>query len=235
MGSSRLMACSMPRWRISADSPQRNPRGSESVGSSRARFLRTRGLRRHRCADPAHVRCAPGPAGRREIRQATEAALPAAPPAAGNHAWRADGHRHHLAFRLALLAALEHRRRQPAMPPRQPAAPRGRTVPLWNQNPKAWTTPERQRKPPPELTQVGPLPCEHWQHEAARRPSLMPSCEHGLTLHSGSTPQMPGRSGAATAEYRSPVFKCYPGKSRPRITCCRGGTAATRGREPSGS
>ena len=54
-----------------------------------------------------HMSEALGTGGRTEIRRKTEAALKAAPRSAGPHGWRADAHRRHLAFRLALLADLE--------------------------------------------------------------------------------------------------------------------------------
>lgn len=55
-----------------------------------------------------HMSEALGAPGRAEIRSKTEAALKAAPHAAGPHDWRADAQRRHLAFRLALLADLEN-------------------------------------------------------------------------------------------------------------------------------
>ncbi len=54
-----------------------------------------------------HISDALGVAGRAEIRDATEAALKAAPRPEGRQDWRADAQRRHLAFRLALLADLE--------------------------------------------------------------------------------------------------------------------------------
>ncbi len=54
-----------------------------------------------------HMSDALGATGRAEIRDATEAALKTAPRPEGPHDWRADAKRHHLAFRLALLADLE--------------------------------------------------------------------------------------------------------------------------------
>jgi len=54
-----------------------------------------------------HMSEALGAPGRAEIRSKTEAALQAAPRAAGPHDWCADAQRRHLAFRLALLADLE--------------------------------------------------------------------------------------------------------------------------------